>query len=79
MNGRLASAEKVESVSTFSADASSSYNVCILFYERKTSNIKKSRGGHFGKLVLQYYNHLARGGYSEIWRNPRPIRACASL
>ena len=40
--------------------------IVFSFYYFFFKNIKESRGGPFGKLVLQYYNDLTRGDYSEI-------------
>ena len=41
-------------------------------------NTGKTRGNHFGIQRLRYI-YLTRGNYSEIWRNPWPIKARASL
>ena len=41
-------------------------------------NTDKTRGNHFGIQRLRYI-YLTRGYYSEIWRNPWPIKARASL
>ena len=41
-------------------------------------NTDKTRGSHFEIQCLRYI-YLTRGNYSEIWRNPWPIKARASL
>ena len=52
------------------------FSFILLFILQKHQEIARRP---FWKLVLQYYNHLARGDYSEIWRNCRPISARISI
>ena len=63
MYGPLASAEKVESRSTFSADASGPYIVTILFYTRK-GGFPLSR--NFAKVILAYVNFSFKTGSARV-------------
>ena len=64
-----------DSVASFVLDA-----IEFFFYRvhHFSGNIDKTRGSHF-EIQCPCYNYLVRGDYSQVWLNPQPIRACASL